>query len=66
VGREYKISSKFMPPYGILLADSTIVAFHRTGLNVEEDEEEEDEEQQQQVTTTTTTTTTTATTTATK
>jgi hypothetical protein len=25
VGREYIISSKFMPPYGILLADSTIV-----------------------------------------
>jgi hypothetical protein len=24
VGREYIISSKFMPPYGILLADSTI------------------------------------------
>jgi hypothetical protein len=27
VGREYIISSKFMPPYGILLADSTIVTF---------------------------------------
>jgi hypothetical protein len=25
VGREYIISSKFMPPYGILLADSTII-----------------------------------------
>jgi hypothetical protein len=25
VGREYIISSNFMPPYGILLADSTIV-----------------------------------------
>jgi hypothetical protein len=24
VGREYIISSKFMPPYGILLAESTI------------------------------------------
>jgi hypothetical protein len=24
VGREYIISSNFMPPYGILLADSTI------------------------------------------
>jgi hypothetical protein len=25
VGRDYTISSKFMPPYGVLLADSTIV-----------------------------------------